>query len=269
MLFDALTDPSDAIAVRVGDDALNYRELRDAATAVADRVAGAERVAVWADIAAETVVGVVGALLAGVPAVPLNPKAGERELEHILADSAPDARPRGAELPTLPRRAAASTSTSTRRGEPRRPAEPDGEAPALVVYTSGTTGPAEGRRSCRAGRSPRTSTRSPTRGSGPATTCVVHALPLFHVHGLVLGDARAAAPRRRRRATSAASRPRRSRRRSSDDATMLFGVPTMYHRLGRGRRGRPGVARGARAARGCSSPARPRSRPPSTSASSG
>ena len=45
--------------------------------------------------------GVVAALLAGVPAVPLNPKTGERELAHILADSAPSlvlAEP-GAELP--------------------------------------------------------------------------------------------------------------------------------------------------------------------------
>jgi malonyl-CoA/methylmalonyl-CoA synthetase len=32
---------------------------------------------------------VVGALVAGVPIVPLNPKLGERELEHVLGDSDP------------------------------------------------------------------------------------------------------------------------------------------------------------------------------------
>ena len=32
---------------------------------------------------------VVGALVAGVPMVPINPKAGERELAHIVADSSP------------------------------------------------------------------------------------------------------------------------------------------------------------------------------------
>ena len=32
----------------------------------------------------------VGALAAGVPIVPINPKAGTRELEHILSDSAPE-----------------------------------------------------------------------------------------------------------------------------------------------------------------------------------
>ena len=33
---------------------------------------------------------VVAALRAGVPAVPLNPKSGERELGHILSDSDTD-----------------------------------------------------------------------------------------------------------------------------------------------------------------------------------
>ncbi len=39
---------------------------------------------------------------------------------------------------------------------------------------------------------------------------------------------------------------------------MLFGVPTMYHRLAEDCRGRPGARRGARPARGCWCPARPR-----------
>ena len=69
--------------------------------------------AVHATPTIHTAVGVVAALLAGVPAVPLNPKLGERELAHELTDAAPErvlAAP-GAELPfDLPR----STSTSTR-----------------------------------------------------------------------------------------------------------------------------------------------------------
>ena len=43
----------------------------------------------WAVPALETCAAVVGALVAGVPVVPINPKAGERELAHIVADSAP------------------------------------------------------------------------------------------------------------------------------------------------------------------------------------
>ena len=60
---------------------------------------------------------------------------------------------------------------------------------------------------------------------------LAHALPLFHVHGLVLGTL---GPLRRggaRRARRAVLDRRRSRPRSSAGATMVFGVPTMYHRL--------------------------------------
>ncbi|CAM5554175.1 Acyl-CoA synthetase OS=Streptomyces glaucescens OX=1907 GN=SGLAU_11210 PE=3 SV=1 [Streptomyces glaucescens] len=58
---------------------------------MAGRVRGAGRVAVWATPVLETAVGTVGALLAGVPVVPLNPRSGEQELGHILGDSAPAA----------------------------------------------------------------------------------------------------------------------------------------------------------------------------------
>ena len=90
MLFPALTDPSERVALRFGERTLTYRQLRDAATAVADRVAGSERVAAWAVNEPEIAVAVIGALLAGVPITPINPKAGERELAHILADSDPE-----------------------------------------------------------------------------------------------------------------------------------------------------------------------------------
>lgn len=76
-------------AVRFGEHVLTYAQLAGASTSLAGRIAGAGRVAVWATSTPETVVAVVAALLAGVPAVPLNPKTGERELAHIVADSAP------------------------------------------------------------------------------------------------------------------------------------------------------------------------------------
>ena len=101
MLFPALRDPDDRLALRFGDVELTYAQLRDAAAHVAGEVAGAERVGVWAVSAPETAVAVIGALLGGVAAVPINPKAGERELGHILDDSAPETilcAP-GAELP--------------------------------------------------------------------------------------------------------------------------------------------------------------------------
>src|SRR4051812_45478489 len=94
-------DPPPKEAIRFGERALTYAELAGAAAAVAKTVAGEARVAVFAESRLETCVAAVGALLAGVPFTPVNPKAGERELEHIASDSAPDlvlAAP-GAELP--------------------------------------------------------------------------------------------------------------------------------------------------------------------------
>ncbi len=91
-LFPSLTDdPAAREALRFGDRSLTYRELAAAAGAVGARVRGRGRVAVWATPTLHTAVAVVGTLLAGVAAVPLNPKSGEKELGHIVADSAPAA----------------------------------------------------------------------------------------------------------------------------------------------------------------------------------
>src|ERR687891_2709421 len=89
-LLSALYERDGEPAVRVGDDALTYAQLREAAGAVARRAAGAERVGVWAESSVETCVAIVGALAAGAVVVPLNPKLREAELQHVLEDSNPD-----------------------------------------------------------------------------------------------------------------------------------------------------------------------------------
>ena len=159
--------------------------MRDAAAAVAERVRRA-RLAVWA-VNEPEVVAVVGALLAGVPIVPINPKTGERELEHIVADSDPAlvvAAP-GAELPDalarLPR-----VDVDLEASAQRDRAEPPPDAPAIVMYTSGTTGPPKGvvlpRRSLASNLDALAEAWEWT-----AEDVLVHGLPLFHVHGLILG----------------------------------------------------------------------------------
>jgi malonyl-CoA/methylmalonyl-CoA synthetase len=210
----------DRPALRVGDRALSYGELREAAAGVARRLQGAERAAVWAEPSLETCVAVVGALCAGVPLVPLNPKLGESELRHILDDSAPelvlggpdgepvDVDARGGDLPADDHHA---------------------EHTALVIYTSGTTGRPKG------ALLPRRAIASNLDALADAwdwteEDVLTHALPLFHVHGLGLG---LLGPLRRGGELRHLVRfdPGAVAHALDDRATMLFGVPTMYHRL--------------------------------------
>ena len=48
VLFPKLRQPDDVEALRFGERVLDYRELAGVAAAIADRLAGARRVAVWA-----------------------------------------------------------------------------------------------------------------------------------------------------------------------------------------------------------------------------
>ncbi|WP_330349891.1 acyl-CoA synthetase [Streptomyces sp. NBC_00582] len=232
-LFPALTgDPSERVALRFGERALTYAELAAAAGAVGERVRGARRVAVWATPALETAVAVVGVLLAGAAAVPLNPKSGDKELGHILGDSAPGlvlAAP-GDELPAalagFERVDVDATAVGPAPvGEER---VGDGE-PALVVYTSGTTGPPKGavipRRAVAATLD---ALADAWRWTGQDV--LVHGLPLFHVHGLVLG---VLGPLRRGGSVRHLGRftTEGVARELNDGASVLFGVPTMYHRI--------------------------------------
>jgi malonyl-CoA/methylmalonyl-CoA synthetase len=241
VLFPALEDPSDRLALRFADRDLSYAQLRAAAAHVAGQVEGARRVGVWALSAPETCVAVIGALVAGVAAVPINPKAGERELGHIVDDSAPETilcAP-GVELPealtALPR---IDVDLAARGGEIAP--EPAQEAPALVVYTSGTTGPPKG------AVLPRRAIASNLDALGDAwewtaADVVAHGLPLFHVHGLVIG---VLGPIRRGGAAHHLGRFSSQGVAAALDqgATMIFGVPTMYHRLGADAEADPVVA---------------------------
>ncbi|MFB4424718.1 acyl-CoA synthetase [Streptomyces sp. QL37] len=219
-------------AVRFGEHVLTYAQLADASGSLAARIAGAGRVAVWATSTAETVVAVVAALRAGVPAVPLNPKTGERELAHIVADGAPSVVLAGADdvLPSaLGGLVRLDVDTAARSQEAAGLPEPSSDSPALVVYTSGTTGPPKGavlpRRAIAA-----TLDALEDAWQWTGEDVLVHALPLFHVHGLILG---VLGPLRRGGSVRHLGRfsPEGVARELRSGGTMLFGVPTMYHRL--------------------------------------
>jgi fatty acid CoA ligase FadD36 len=170
-------------AVRIDGAMLSRTDLVGAATSVAERVGGAHRVAVLATPTATTVLAVTGCLIAGVPVVPVPADVGAAERRHILTDSGAQAWlgdvPSETEgLPHVPVRLHARSW--------HRYQEPPPDATALVVYTSGTTGPPKGvlisRRAIAADIDALAQAWQWT-----ADDTLVHGLPLFHVHGLVLG----------------------------------------------------------------------------------
>ncbi|MFD9410739.1 acyl-CoA synthetase [Streptomyces sp. NPDC059989] len=196
-------------AVGIDGRTASYEELLGAARAVAADVAGLPAFAVTATASLETVAAVVGGLLAGVPCVPLPPDAGPAEREHILRDS-------GARL---------VEADFARRSAWTGPAAAP-EDPALILYTSGTTGAPKGVVLSGAAI---TADLDALAGAWQwsAEDTLVHGLPLFHVHGLVLGVLGALRTGSRLvhtgRPTPAAY--------AAAGGSLYFGVPTVWSRI--------------------------------------
>ncbi|MEY9948098.1 acyl-CoA synthetase [Kitasatospora sp. GAS1066B] len=217
-----------ADALRIDGRAVSRERLLGAAGTVAARVAGAKALAVLARPSVESVTAVVGGLLAGVPVVPLPPDAGPLERSHILRDS-------GAEL--LAGEGPAVKDMASEDGVEALPVdlgetsaerfpEPAPERAAFVLYTSGTTGPPKGAILSRRAVAADLDALADAWAWTPEDT-LVHGLPLFHVHGLVLGVLGALRTGCRLvhtgRPTPAAY--------AEAAGTLYFGVPTVWSRI--------------------------------------
>jgi fatty acid CoA ligase FadD36 len=219
-LLPALTrHPSSRLSV--DGRALSFAELADSAEAVAASLGGIPSVAVEATASLETVMAVVGALMAGVPVVPVPPDAGPLERQHILSDS-------GA-LPVPPPAPGSFT-----------PPELDPDRVAMIVYTSGTTGLPKGVMLSASAIATDLDLLAGAWEWTPEDT-LVHGLPLFHVHGLILGVLGAlrvgSSLVHTGRPTPAAY--------ASAGGTLYFGVPTVWSRVA----GDPSCASALRSAR--------------------
>ena len=216
-------DHPDAIAV--GDNSSSWEDLERNARSVAARLAGASVAAVTASPTMDTVVAIVAGLLAGVPIVPVPPDAGPIERTHILRDSGAavllGARDRdGWDEVDLPR-------VSLDPGGPSAAAQshPD-SAPALVMYTSGTTGLPKGAVLSRGAIAADLDGLAEAWAWRPEDH-LVHGLPLFHVHGLILGVLGALRVGSRLTHTG---RPTPAAY-AAAAGSLYFGVPTVWTRM--------------------------------------
>jgi fatty acid CoA ligase FadD36 len=217
-------DPiDDRPAVTVDGTSLRRDEVFAAAAAVADRVHGARCAAVHADASLATVIAVLGCLLAGVPVVPVPADSGAGERDHLLRDS-------GAELYLNgPVGTGGVPVDPTARSGARHP-EPAPGATAVIMYTSGTTGRPKGAVLSHGALAAGLDGLARAWDWTPDDV-LVHGLPLFHVHGLilgVLGALRVGGPlvhtgRPTPSAYAAAAQ--------GHGGTLFFGVPTVWSRV--------------------------------------
>ncbi|WIM94557.1 AMP-binding protein [Actinoplanes oblitus] len=208
LLAALLQDADVADFVVTPDQRVSSHELLARAAGLAREIAGRRIVAVNATPGLDTIVAVTAALLAGVPIVPIPPDAGDVERAHILTDS-------GAELIDV---------VPTRAGSV--PPEPDPDRPGLVLYTSGTTGAPKGVVLSRAAIAADLDALA-AAWQWTAGDTLVHGLPLYHVHGLVLG---VLGPLRIGSKLRHTGRPTPSAY-AETPGSMYFGVPTVWSRI--------------------------------------
>jgi malonyl-CoA/methylmalonyl-CoA synthetase len=243
-------DRGDAPALEIDGAAVTHAELDDRAARVAGylrsrSVSPGDRVLLCAPTSLDLVVAYLGVVRAGATAMPCDAALTAAELTHLLGDGEPvaafvaaDARERLARAEADARSVGtvvalggeadgAAPLDDALAGDPIAPEANPG--PAMLAYTSGTTGAPKGVPLTHA------NVLASTRGvvlawRWSADDVLVHALPLSHQHGLsgvhlslLTGSRAVIFSRFGPDVLCGAVRDRR--------ATVVFAVPAMYERL--------------------------------------
>ena len=234
-LADAMLQPGPATVLRSGDRKLTRDELRSEAARIAGGlqrlgVKPGDRVAVYAANSLEWVLAYLGVQRAGACAVMMNPDYHSAEAEHILRDSEPvhvvtDA-PRAETVRKLGFKILPVEDLPRTDPPPMPDLTP--ESPAAILYTSGTTGRPKG------ALLDHGNLLAQARGAlevwrWTARDRLVHALPLFHLHGLGMGLHGTLLSGGS--AVLVPFTPENVVHELTQGGTMLFGVPSMYQRL--------------------------------------
>lgn len=239
ILSEELLKPGREVVFRSKDSRLTRDELRSEAEQVAGGLSQlgvnpGDRVAIFAASSLDWVKAYTGAQRAGACVVPMNPDYHSGEAQHILSDSDPALvvadEPRAEIVATLGLRIVPLEDMP--RGAPPPMPAVTSDDPAAILYTSGTTGRPKGAVLDHGGL------LAQARGAIEAwrwksQDVLVHALPLFHLHGLGMGlhgtllsgASATLVPFSPAGVVAELTRP------DSDRGTMLFGVPSMYQRL--------------------------------------
>jgi malonyl-CoA/methylmalonyl-CoA synthetase len=234
----SLQNRRDAPALEFGGQLFTFGDIDARSDRMAQILArrglrSADRLCVYLSNCVEMIDLFLACVKQGVIFVPINILYREREIIHILTDAEPravvtDTEPFPGKVPVW--RPADLASEASQLSPQRANAALDGDAPASLVYTSGTTGPSKGAI---------LSHNNFAANALNLITCwqitsedrFLLPLPLFHVHGLgnglhtwLISGCRMRLLERFDHQTAAAQfldfRP-----------TLFFGVPTIYVRL--------------------------------------
>jgi malonyl-CoA/methylmalonyl-CoA synthetase len=247
-LFDAsLLGRADQPALEIDDRSgerhrLTFGALEERANrvahALAERgVAKGDRVAVYMANRLEFIDVFLGCLRLGAIFVPINVLYREREIAHIITDAAPALIVSDTDEPTLfppdvPLLSALELAeAATTSKADRRPAtQIDGDDPAAIVYTSGTTGRSKGAVLSHNNFLANTA-NIVTAWQITALDRYLGVLPLFHVHGLANGLCAWLASGCVMRLVERFDHAKAQDWFETFEPTLFFGVPTIYVRL--------------------------------------